>query len=186
MKTITIAEDNFDIEGFIDKILKFLKKVNKRYGDDNGATRIHIFNPDEDDFWEEPINYLKKTKKDFLLDIKQGHTLFFPFTTTPYAYENEGDPASLESADGLEINGRYTCGSAAGFLWGDDEDDMDTFLDVADHVGFIVSMIKSKYIIKSGIFFTGEIEKIEYFTNEKKYDLFSKPMEKFIKSFIKK
>jgi len=156
MKDIVVEANNFDIDSFIDKILKFLKTTNKWLDDDIDAPRPHIFNPDETDFWEEPVNYLKKGKKDYLLQLKKGETLFIPYTSTPFGDEID-NLSYLESADGTEYNAPYLQSSAgpAAFQWGDDNEDEDTFLDFAEHIGFTISLKNSKYIIESGILKTG-------------------------------
>ena len=63
----------------------------------------------------------------------------------------------------------------------------DCCLDFGDIVGFLIFLNDSKFVIKSGIYCIGVVggDDIIYFENGK-FEIFNKPMEKFINSFIKK
>ena len=117
-----------------------------------------------------------------------GNELYDPYTGTPIGDET-GSCSYLDAVDGMEYEDHtYKGGDEGSFRWGSDEEDMDTWLDFADHIGFIISLKNSKFTIRFGVSVT-DVECVNYiteFTNEKKYDFFNKPMKKFIESFITK
>lgn len=196
MKTIIVERNDFDIDSFTDKILDWLNKECKDLPPDSAGP--HILNADELDVYEEKKKYIKKDKKDYFSQLEKSESLFFPFTLPPdYCFLgddkdllNGSVQGTLKSIDETNYPGSYISGEMgpAAFQWGNDEDDPDTFLEFSEAIGFIISLKKSRYFIKSGMLrCVGDIQHhIKYFTDEKKYELFNKPMEKFIESFIAK